>query len=335
MPEMRSLVSKGLMLCVALAFATIDASVSFAADPVPAKQLFGRRDVPADMRARSIGSYAKGCLAGGAALPVDGPYWQAMRLSRNRNWGHPVLVSYLEKLAETVATKDGWNGLMVGDLAQPRGGPMLTGHASHQIGLDADIWLRPMPDRVLSRKEREEISAISVLKKNTLYVDDNVWTDAHLRVLKRAASYDEVARIFVHPGIKKKLCETAGNDRAFLRKIRPWYGHHYHFHVRLNCPTGSKGCKNQATPPAGDSCGAPLDFWFKKMSEKPPKPTKPSTKPAKPVKPRYTKLSDLPQACGTVLDAPAPGGIAVRKLALTWPPHPWKNAPPPKARPIR
>lgn len=335
MPEMRSLLSKGLWLSMALTFVLADIPLSYAADPVPAKQLFGRRDVPADMRARSIGSYAKGCLAGGAALPVDGPYWQAMRLSRNRNWGHPVLVAYLERLAEVAATKDGWNGLMVGDLAQPRGGPMLSGHASHQIGLDADIWLRPMPDRVLTRKEREEISAISVLKNKTLTVDDNIWTDAHFRVLKRAASYDEVARIFVHPGIKKKLCSTAGNDRAFLRKIRPWWGHHYHFHVRLNCPAGSQGCQNQATPPPGDGCGEPLDYWFKKMTQPAKKPKKTTKKATRPVTPRYTKLSDLPQACGTVLDAPAPGGIAVRKLALTWPPHPWKNAPPPKARPIR
>ena len=74
------------------------------------------------------------------------PTWQVMRLSRNRNWGHPKLVAFLERLAEK-AKKVGWNGLLVGDMSQPRGGPMLTGHASHQVGLDADIWLTPMPDR--------------------------------------------------------------------------------------------------------------------------------------------------------------------------------------------
>ena len=65
----------------------------------PAKELFGAAKTPAPMAARAIGFYAKGCLAGAAALPVDGPAWQAMRLSRNRNWGHPKLVALVEKLA--------------------------------------------------------------------------------------------------------------------------------------------------------------------------------------------------------------------------------------------
>src|SRR5262245_60910951 len=67
--------------------------------PTPAKELFGAVKTPAPLAARSIGFYAKGCLAGAAALPIDGPAWQAMRLSRNRNWGHPDLVALVEKLA--------------------------------------------------------------------------------------------------------------------------------------------------------------------------------------------------------------------------------------------
>src|SRR5690606_9570375 len=100
----------------------------------PAKQLFGSVGVPAELLPRAVGSYAKGCLAGGAALPIDGPNWQVMRLSRNRNWGHPVLVDVLKRLAADVG-RDGAGGLLIGDMAQPRGGPMMTGHASHQIGL--------------------------------------------------------------------------------------------------------------------------------------------------------------------------------------------------------
>src|SRR6266567_3115155 len=123
-------------------------------DPAtPAKELFGRKTAPAPLQARTIGFYSKGCLAGAVALPINGPTWQVMRLSRNRNWGHPNLVQFLERLAAQ-APKTGWHGLLVGDISQPRGGPMLTGHASHQVGLDADIWLTPMPDRQLSREER-------------------------------------------------------------------------------------------------------------------------------------------------------------------------------------
>ena len=112
-----------------------------------------------------IGSYAKGCLAGGTALPIDGPAWQAMRLSRNRVWGHPELIAFIERLA-IGARADGWPGLLVGDMAQPRGGPMRTGHASHQIGLDVDLWLTPMPDRRLTGEERETISAVSMLARH-------------------------------------------------------------------------------------------------------------------------------------------------------------------------
>ncbi len=64
-----------------------------------AKELFGRKTEPAKMAPSSIGFYAKGCLAGGVALPIDGPAWQVMRLSRNRNWGNPHLISFLEHLA--------------------------------------------------------------------------------------------------------------------------------------------------------------------------------------------------------------------------------------------
>ena len=89
-------------------------------DPsVPAKDLFGRRDRPAALPPRSIGGYARGCVAGAAAIPVDGDTWQVMRLSRNRNWGHPRLVDLLQRLAARVPQINGWPGLLVGDISQP------------------------------------------------------------------------------------------------------------------------------------------------------------------------------------------------------------------------
>ena len=287
-----------LLLVVGFTLSPLD----FAYAQTPAKQLFGKKKAPANLRARAIGSYARGCLAGGRALSIDGPAWQAMRLSRNRNWGHPVLIAFVEKLALDAKAYDGWNGLLVGDLAQPRGGPMLTGHASHQIGLDADIWLRPMPERRFTRNERETVSAISMLKKGTRTIDPKKFTMAHLRLIKRAASTPGIARIFVHPGIKKALCDRAGADRAWLRQVRPWYGHHYHFHVRMSCPPGNPGCKNQNPPPAGDGCGKELSWWLSDAPWKPKKSTKKKSN-KKPVKRRQIILSDLPEACSAVLDA--------------------------------
>ena len=79
------------LLCGAAAAADIDTT--------PAKDLFGAVTMPAAMSPEVVGSYAKGCVAGAVALPVDGNAWQAMRLSRNRNWGHPNLVAFVERLA--------------------------------------------------------------------------------------------------------------------------------------------------------------------------------------------------------------------------------------------
>src|SRR6476469_7763728 len=215
-------------------------------DPkTPAKELFGRKTAPVKMEARSIGYYTHGCLAGGVALPINGPTWQVMRLSRNRNWGHPQLIKTLEHLAKK-APSIGWPGFLVGDMAQPRGGPMITGHWSHQVGLDADIWLTPMPDHELTREEREEMMATMVVAENRKDVDPKVWTPAHVALIKAAAEDPHVQRIFVNAAIKKALCRDAGNDRAWLRNVQPWWGHDWHFHVRLTCPPDSPECKPQA-----------------------------------------------------------------------------------------
>ena len=278
---------------------------------VPAKQLFGSRTLPADMPAASYGFYSKGCLAGGEAIAVDGPNWQAMRLSRNRRWGHPKAIEVTERLSRDVAAK-GRNGILVGDLSQPRGGPMLTGHASHQIGLDIDVWLRDMPAERFTIEERESVSAVSVLKDGTRTLDEKVWTDGHYDLIRTAAGYDEVQRVLVHPAIKKKLCESAGNDRAWLSKVRPYYGHHYHMHVRLHCQPGSPGCKPQKAVEPGDGCGENLAWWLSDAPWKPaPKKTSKTTKISpklsnKPTLPKHKLLADLPQACTRVLTAPAP-----------------------------
>ena len=268
-------------------------------DKVPAKNLFGAHRLPTDQAPRAIGSYANGCMSGARALPIDGPAWQVMRLSRNRNWGHPAVVSLVERLAVEAKERDGWNGLLVGDLSQPRGGPMLSGHASHQIGLDADIWLNPMPNRTLTAKEREEIQG-RIVVKDRKNIDPNIWTEAHARLIKRAASYPEVARIFVHPPIKASLCKWAKGDRSWLAKVRPYFGHNYHFHIRINCPKGSTKCKNQAraSPPDGTGCGNELSYW---LGEKPwPRP---DPKPRKPPPERHLTLKSLPGECRAVVTA--------------------------------
>jgi penicillin-insensitive murein endopeptidase len=267
-------------------------------DPkTPAKEIFGRKLTPLPMQARSIGFYTAGCLAGAVALPVNGKTWQVMRLSRNRNFGHPKLIAFLERFAPK-AKAAGWNGLLVGDMAQARGGPMRTGHLSHQVGLDADIWLTPMPSRELTREERENMSATMIVRQDRLDVDPKVWTPAHLNVIRTAAQDPEVERILVNAAIKKALCREATGDRSWLHKVRPWWGHDYHFHVRIGCPADSPECKSQPEAPPGDGCGKELDYWFSDAVLHP----KPPAVPPKP-KPPIT-LANLPAACRQIVLAP-------------------------------
>jgi penicillin-insensitive murein DD-endopeptidase len=270
-------------------------------DPkLPAKELFGRKLTPAKLQTRSIGFYAKGCIAGAKALPINGETWQVMRLSRNRMYGHADLIALLERLANKVPKVSSWPGLLVGDISQARGGPMLTGHASHQVGLDADIWLTPMPKRELTRVEREEMSAIDVVAENRLDVDPTVWTRSHVAVIKAAAQEADVERIFVNAAIKKALCRDAGNgDRSWLSKVRPMYGHNYHFHIRIRCPAGSDNCEAQDPPTSSEGCSTgDLAYWFSDAVLH-PKPPKTPPKPKPPM-----TLAQLPAACKQVLLAP-------------------------------
>lgn len=263
-----------------------------------AKTLFGAARQGSAQKPASFGSYAKGCVAGAVQLPPNGPTWQAMRLSRNRNWGHPELVDFVQDLSRKAARQKGWKGLYIGDMSQPRGGPMLSGHRSHQIGLDVDIWMRPPKTLALSVNDREHISSISTRRAKGAYVNDS-WTRQHHNILKAAAKDPRVARIFVFPGAKVQMCKDEKGNRAWLRKIRPWWGHHYHFHVRLSCPKGARGCVNQAPPPKGDGC-KDAEQWVRDILN----PPKPKPKPTKPVKPRGPiTLSDLPGQCASVLSS--------------------------------
>ncbi|MEL6169367.1 MAG: penicillin-insensitive murein endopeptidase [Pseudomonadota bacterium] len=262
-----------------------------------AKSLFGTERSGSAQSPAPIGGYAKGCLAGGVQLPETGPTWQAMRLSRNRNWGHPVVIDYVQELSRVAAAQPGWNGLYVGDISQPRGGPMLTGHRSHQIGLDADIWMRPATRLDLTRTDRENISSISMRRSGGAFVNDS-WTRAHHEILKAAARDPRTARIFVFPGAKVQMCNDETGDRSYLRKIRPWWGHHYHFHVRLSCPGGATGCVSQAPPPPGDGCAEAQGWVDRILNPPPPDPNAPPPQPR-----RDLVMADLPAQCAAVLSA--------------------------------
>jgi len=277
------------------------------ASQVNASQALGAHRVATTEPAQAYGSYARGCADGLVPLPETGPTWQAMRLSRNRNWGHPEMIDYLQDLSRDAA-RIGWGGLYVGDISQPRGGPTSSGHRSHQMGLDADIWMLPPGPLDLSRSARESLSSVSVRTANQRGLTEH-WTPRHAQVLQAAASDPRVDRIFVAAAVKIEMCRTATPaDTPWLQRIRPIQGHNYHFHVRLRCPAGSRACETQTPTVAdlsngGNGCDDTLTWWVTDYLN-PPTPPPVVTPPAEPAPrrrhPREYTLADLPRQCTQV-----------------------------------
>ncbi len=256
---------------------------------------------PVDGIPEVIGGYTAGCIGGAVSMLPDEGDFHLMRKSRRRHFVHPQMRAFIKDLAVQVKKK-GYGKLLVGDQAHARGGPSSTGHASHQTGLDGDFWFwldSPAVQRELTRKDEENLSAISMLNKVRNGVDPARFKPKHVALLKYAATRPGVERIFAHPYIKQALCEQT-KQASWLNRIRPWWGHHYHFHVRLGCPDGQKACKPQAPPPKAPGCGKELDWWFKKMAEARKQPKKGSrlTVEQKLAK----KLAKVPAACKRLLN---------------------------------
>ncbi|MGQ4880066.1 penicillin-insensitive murein endopeptidase [Billgrantia sp. LNSP4103-1] len=202
---------------------------------------------------RIIGPYDGGCIAGAVPLPKEGDGYQAVDLERNRHYGHPSLVDYIERLGRRVH-EAGFGPILVGDMAQPRGGPMPYGHVSHQTGLDVDLWFRlDLP--MLERNEREGLEQPILVDPRTNRLDGR-WTAQHAELIRLAAEDPRVSRIFVDSAVKRDLCERQWDDRSWLRVVRPWHSHDEHLHVRLRCPPGQTACIDQPPPPPGEGCQA-------------------------------------------------------------------------------
>ena len=235
--------------------------------------------------AQSIGGYTNGCVKGAAALPLQDTGYQVMRLSRHRYYGHPELIQFIQKLGQTTASHH-LGTLLIGDLGQPRGGPTLSGHRSHQTGLDVDIWFMLSPQanqRLLTTDERENWSAPSMVNLQTDALT-SLWTPGQEKMLELVAEQAEVDRVFVNPGIKQALCrQKSAHSSTWLRKIRPWWKHDDHFHVRLKCPANSPDCDNQEPLPAGNGCDASLAWWFSAEAKNPPKTPPAAAPPPLPV----------------------------------------------------
>lgn len=233
--------------------------------------------------ARIYGGYNAGCISGAAELPQSGSGFQVVRSAKHRFFGHPNLSYYVQDLGYRMKKASGLS-IAVEDMSFPRGGPFYTGHASHQIGLDADISLQ-LINRKLSSAQSESWLSPS-------YVDDRKylksnWSAQQAQLTALAAESVYVNRIFVAPAIKKYFCDTSPNA-PWLYKLRAWWGHDDHLHVRLSCPKDSPNCQSQDSLNSKDNgCGGDLAWWYSAEADaewaemmKPPAPGKPAkTKP--------------------------------------------------------
>lgn len=244
-------------------------------------------DHPIAGSAQSIGAFSNGCIVGAHALPLEDARYQVMRPDQRRYFGHPDLVMFIQRLSNQVKQL-GLGTVLIGDMGMAAGGRFSSGHASHQTGLDVDIFLQ-LPKTRWTSAQLLRPQALDLVAADGKRVVPSLWKPEIDSLIKLAAKDNEVTRIFVNPAIKQRLCEDAGADRDWLRKVRPWFAHRAHMHVRLRCPANSLECEDQPLPPPGDGCGAELQSWFA--------PPAPGSTP-----PKKTTPPPLPASCQALLD---------------------------------
>jgi penicillin-insensitive murein endopeptidase len=268
-----------------------------AAAAISSAQLWNAQRSPAPGSPEAIGGYSAGCLQGARALAASGPGYEALHRSRNRYFGHPALVDFIRRLGATAKARH-LGLVVVGDMSQARGGPTPSGHRSHQSGLDVDVgYLAPAGVRAgrLKAADRERIAPPAVVNLETHQMSP-LWGRRTERLLAAAASDPAVDRIFVNPAIRRLLCASPARRAPWFARLRPWWGHHDHFHVRLKCPEGNALCQAQ-DPPApedDDGCGATLAWWFSRDAQTTQTRKKQTDETQGPI---------LPEACAALLSS--------------------------------
>lgn len=246
----------------------------------------------ADGKAEVFGTHSLGCFRNGVEVPPSGEFWEAVNIQRRHHFGHPQALEFIKELGRWSVEEAKFGKLLIGDLSQPAGGPMTTMHASHQLGLDIDIRYR-FTAKALTDDERvgfkeypvawhELDAAGGKFRLDSRLTDE--WRDSYGEIVRKAAQHPRVERIFASPPIKKALCakfktkDEDGKDAypAWLVKVRPYWEHNAHFHVRLACPADSPSCKKQDAIVVDKNdvtkvgCAGPdLEQWFETDPNKP------------------------------------------------------------------
>lgn len=207
--------------------------------------------LPTEGKPEAIGEFSLGCLQGGQTFNGKEKGLLLSQMKRGRYWGHPDLINILTRAGAEFDKEN--KTLIIGDLSQSRGGPSLTGHNSHQTGLDVDVWFKILTDKTKPSfyvMETEEMKPIAELGSD------------QIKLIKFFADDSSVERIFINPAFKKTLCTSKKLTADEQHKMRAWWGHDDHIHVRLKCPADNPSCVSQNAIPAGDGCGDELNWWF-------------------------------------------------------------------------
>ncbi|WP_299804614.1 penicillin-insensitive murein endopeptidase [uncultured Shewanella sp.] len=257
-------------------------------------------ETPYASQASAIGGYANGCLKGAEPLPLTGKGYQVIRPQRQRYFGHPQLIEFIEQFSIRL-NRQGSDDILIADMSMPRGGNFTHGHSSHQIGLDVDVWFQ-QASKPLTTVELARPTALKLVDKKQFTLDTQLWSMQQTQMIKLAAEDSRVARIFVSPVIKQHLCDLGLENDSWLNKVRPWWGHTYHMHVRLSCPRDNPLCRDQAKIPIGNGCNE-LGWWKSQLTQTQPKQTTvaKANKPAS--KPKKKKAKVKPKQCSLMLAA--------------------------------
>jgi penicillin-insensitive murein DD-endopeptidase len=204
-----------------------------------------------------VGFYTNGKIIGAAAIPLEGLGLLKLFQPRNRHYASTDLISLLLWTAETISAGfPGGERMQIGDSSAENGGP-ISGHASHQNGLDVDIAYFRLDHR---EQDPQAVDGFQESFVKEGQVTENFDTIRNWETIKLVVSTGRVNRIFVDAAIKKAMClhaeslGEAAEKTETLRRLRVWPQHDDHFHLRLTCPTRSPECVPQEEPPAGSGC---------------------------------------------------------------------------------
>lgn len=206
---------------------------------------------------QALGFYSNGSLENASHTGDSSPDFVKLFLWRDRAWSTFDMSTILQTTAASVhALHPDGERMQIGDIAQKVGG-FLSGHASHQNGLDADV-------AYFRKDHHEQDPAVNGFAY--IYVQKGGVLDPVFDVARNWDAYKAIAdtgrldRIFMDPVIKRGFCayaKTTGeleSRKELLRRLRPLENHQDHFHVRITCPIDSPKCQAQLPPPEGDGC---------------------------------------------------------------------------------